>query len=562
MSSNVDKTPPINAARPPESTYEPAVSSLAVEIARRRTFAIISHPDAGKTTLTEKLLLYAGAIRQAGAVRARRGAQNTTSDWMEFEQRRGISISATSVQFEFADVVFNLLDTPGHADFGEDTYRTLCAADTAIMLLDGAKGLEAQTLKLFAICRARALPIITFVNKFDRPALAPLELFDQLSDGIGLNPAAVTWPVGDGKHFAGVIDRFRREFIQGERTAHGAIPGAERPFPLAGARPASVAPERWAAALEEVELLDEGAKQFDENEFLGGRQTPVFFGSALANYGVRRLLSGLIELAPPPAPPVGENTDQRRPLTGDFSAFVFKVQANMNPRHRDRVAFLRICSGSVEPGNRATVFRTGRPIQLKFLHGTFGRERVPIERAVAGDVVAVVGARGLHIGDTVYSGAPISLPPLPRFTPERFSVARNPDVARDKQFRRGLTELAAEGVIQVLVRPSVGMREPILAAAGELQFEVAAYRLADEYGSQIELSPAPWKRARFVDAAHLAKLRGKWGIELVEDTHGQPVALFRSDSVLEQALADFPEIAWPVATNDGIPILEVAGFPR
>jgi len=545
--------------RSPGATRDPDALGLTATIARRRTFAIISHPDAGKTTLTEKLLLFAGAVREAGAVRARRGAKATTSDWMEFEQRRGISISSTVIQFEYAGVVCNLLDTPGHADFGEDTYRTLCAADAAIMLLDAAKGLESQTLKLFAICRARAIPLITFVNKFDRPSLPALELLDQLS-GIGLVPVPMTWPVGDGHQFAGVVDRLHDDFVALERTAHGATAGLERRFPLAGPAPPGVSRERWASAVEELELLDEGSERLDRSEFLVGRQSPLFFGSALANFGVRRLLEGLIELAPSPAPLRGEGDDRPRELDADFSGFVFKIQANMNPRHRDRVAFLRVCSGIVEPGLRTTVARSGRPIQLKFLHRTFGRERATIEQAVAGDIVAVVTARGLQIGDTLYSGPPVSFPALPSFAPEHFATARNSDSARDKQFRRGLAELATQGVIQIFVRPEVGMREPILAAVGELQFEVAEYRIAREFGCQIELIPAPWKRARVLDREHSPKLRGRWGIELVEDAHGHTVALFRSDRIMEAAAEEFPEIRWPQRSSDGTAILEIDGL--
>jgi peptide chain release factor 3 len=524
---------------------------LTAEIARRRTFAIISHPDAGKTTLTEKLLLFAGAVREAGAVRARRGARATTSDWMEFEQLRGISITSTVIQFEYDGVVCNLLDTPGHADFGEDTYRTLCAADTAIMVIDAAKGLEPQTLKLLRICRTRKLPIITFVNKFDRPALPALELVDQLAAETGLVPVPVTWPVGDGNRFAGVIDRQGPEFIRLERTAHGTSAGAESRFPVADAAPPGVAREYWSAALEELALLDTTVKGLDHAQFIAGHQSPVFFGSALANFGVRRMLQALNELAPSPLPFTGVVDSRPRPLDADFSAFVFKIQANMNPRHRDRVAFLRVCSGSVERGLRTTVARSGRPLQLAFLQRAFGQERATIERAVAGDVVAVTNARGLRIGDTVYSGEPVSFPPLPSFAPERFAIARNSDVARDKQFRRGLAEMAMQGVVQVLLRPEVGMREPILAAVGELQFEVAAFRMAREFGCQIELTPAPWKRACPIDRENTPKLRGRWGIDLVEDTDGHPVALFLSERVMEATAEEFPEIELRRSQDDG-----------
>lgn len=526
-------------------TGTPRADSLGLleEIARRRSFAIISHPDAGKTTLTEKLLLFAGAVREAGAVRARRGARASTSDWMEFERQHGISISSTVIQFEHDSAVCNLLDTPGHADFGEDTYRTLCAVDAAVMLLDAAKGLEPQTLKLFRICRARELPLITFVNKLDRPALPPFELIEQLEARLGLVSVPVTWPVGDGRDFAGVIDRRTREFIRLERTAHGATAGVERRSRVGEAAPSGVSRESWRAAREALELLDATTPPFERTQFLAGQQSPVFFGSALANVGVQRLLKGLIEFAPSHAPITGEGTGRPRPLDAAFSGFVFKIQANMNPRHRDRVAFLRVCSGMVERGLGATVARIARPLQLRFLQRAFGQESATLERAVAGDIVAIANARGLRIGDTLFGSDRVCYPQLPTFAPERFAIARNINTARDKQFRKGLAELAAEGVVQILLKPEIGMREPILAAVGELQFEVAKFRLTHEFDCDVDLVPLLWKRACIVDREQTLKLRGTWGVDLVEDTIGRPVALFRSEQVMRAAAEEFPEIA-------------------
>jgi len=315
-------------------------------------------------------------------------------------------------------------------------------------------------------------------------------------------------------------------------------------FPVATASPPGVVDQCWRAALEELDLVEASTERFDPAQFLAAQQSPVFFGSALANVGVESALQGLIELAPPPGPFTGEGEVRPRPLDTDFSGFVFKIHANMNPRHRDRVAFVRVCSGAVDRGLSTTIARTGRSLQLKFLQRTFGRERAPIERAVAGDIVAVTNARGLRIGDTLYSGDTISFPALPTFAPERFAIARNTDITRDKQFRRGLTEMAAQGVVQLLLRPEIGMREPILAAVGDLQFEVTDFRMAHEFACQIELTPAPWTRACPVGREHTSKLLGKWGIDVVEDTRGQPIALFQSQRLLDSTAEEFPEIAF------------------
>jgi len=343
-----------------------------------------------------------------------------------------------------------------------------------------------------------------------------------------------------------------------ERTPHSATAGAERRFPVAEAAPPGVSRERWQAALEELALLDASVEAFDRSQFLaGGRQTPVFFGSALANVGVRRLLEGLLELAPSPAPLVGQDGSPR-PLDEAFSGFVFKIQANMNPRHRDRAVFLRVCSGSVDSGLSATVARTGRRMPLRFLQRTFGHARATIERAVAGDVVAAVNARELQIGDTIYSGPPVSFPQLPTFRPERFAIARNSNIARDKQFRRGLAELAAQGVVQILLRPDVGMREPVVAAVGELQFAVSQFRMSREFGCDIELTAAPWQQACIIEPEHAPKLRGQWGVDLARDLRGHSVALFRSEPVMQATAERFPEIGLPrlFAHEGGTPRLD------
>lgn len=512
--------------------------------ATRRTFAIISHPDAGKTTLTEKFLLFSGAVQEAGAVKSRKQARTTTSDWMALEQQRGISISSTALHFSYSGWHFNLLDTPGHADFSEDTYRTLCAADAAIMVLDSARGLEPQTLKLFRVCRDRGLPIVTFVNKCDRPGLPPLALLDEIASEIGLRPVAMSWPVADGAEFAGIVDRRTNELVRFERTAHGSTVGDEHRVPVDDADPGPCPPERWQAALEELALLDLEDLALDTEAFLAGRETPVFFGSALANFGVRMLLEQFAALAPSPAAqPVAEPADDDvRPIDAPFSGLVFKVQANMDPRHRDRVAFIRVNSGRFDRGMTATLARTGRPFQLKYAHQLFAQDRTTVDSAMPGDIVGVVNAAGLQVGDTLYDGPAVRFPPIPTFAPERFALVRNRDTGRYKQFRAGLRQLDEEGVVHVLHRPEFGHQEPVLAGVGQLQFEVAEHRMAHEFGCAVTLSPAPWALARRVDPADAPVLRAARRVELVENRHGELLALFESEHVLRWVCEDHPEV--------------------
>jgi peptide chain release factor 3 len=531
------------------STVPATDSDVCAAAARRRTFAIISHPDAGKTTLTEKFLLFAGAVQEAGAVKSRKQARTTTSDWMELERQRGISISSTALHFRHGDWYFNLLDTPGHADFSEDTYRTLCAADAAIMILDAARGLEPQTLKLFKVCHDRGLPIVTFVNKCDRPGLPPLELLDQISDEIGLRPVPMSWPVADGADFVGIVDRATGELVRFERTAHGATVGQEQRVPLDHADPGRCPPDRWQAAIEELALLDLEELSLDHGAFLAGAETPVFFGSALANFGVRMLLDRFAELAPSPtAQPVAGPTAAAedvvtRPIDAPFSGLVFKVQANMDPRHRDRVAFIRVNSGRFDRGMSATLSRTGRPFQLKYAHQLFAQDRSTVDSAMPGDIVGVVNAAGLQVGDTLYAGRPVTFPPIPTFAPELFALVRNRDTGRYKQFRAGLQQLDEEGVVHVLHRPEYGHQEPVLAGVGQLQFEVAEHRMAEEFGCSVALAPAPWVLARRVDPADAPTLRAARRVQLVEDRHGTLLALFESEHVLRWVREDHPDLA-------------------
>jgi peptide chain release factor 3 len=506
------------------------------EAATRRTFAIISHPDAGKTTLTEKLLLYAGAIEEAGAVKARAGRQrDATSDWMEMERQRGISISATVLQFEYGGCVINLLDTPGHRDFSEDTYRVLSAVDAAVIVLDAAKGIEEQTLKLFQVARRRGIPILTFVNKCDRPGLGPLELLDSLDRELGLVPTPVTWPVGMGPDFAGVVDRRDGALWRFERTARGASEGAEH-------RQDAFDPAVGGHALvEELGLLDEIGADHDPAQFLAGVTSPVFFGSALWNFGVRLLLDGIVGIAPSPGPRTTASGEPV-PLDGECAGFVFKVQANLDPRHRDRIAYVRVCSGRFERGMTLLNHRTGRPFSTKYAHQLFGRERDTVEEAVAGDVVGLVNASELRVGDSLSESGRVEFPPIPTFTPEHFMTARNLDASRYKQFRRGLGQLEEEGVIQVLRHPDRGDQQPVLAAVGPMQYEVAAYRLESEYGARIGLAPTPWTVARRTDAAGAEALAAVRDVEVLTRTDGTVFALFRHRSRVEAVARDLPDV--------------------
>jgi peptide chain release factor 3 len=507
------------------------------EAKRRRTFAIISHPDAGKTTLTEKFLLYAGAVAEAGAVKARSGRRSATSDWMAMEQQRGISITSTVLQFSYRDHVINLLDTPGHRDFSEDTYRVLAAADAAIMVLDVAKGIEPQTLKLFEVCRSRNLPVLTFVNKYDRPGRDPLELVDEIEDQIGLVPTPVTWPVGIPGDFRGVIDRRTGDFIRFTRTARGATAAPEEIVDRAKAATEEV--PWWEPALEEVALLDEIGADLDPKTFLAGETSPLFVGSALTNFGVRHLLDAVVDLTPSPDPRA-DVAGQRRALDAPFSGFVFKVQANMDPAHRDHVAFVRACSGHFERGMVLTHQPTGTAFSTKYAASVFGSDRDTIDEAWPGDVVGLVNASGLGIGDTLYCDEPIEYPRIPAFAPELFASARPRDVSRTKQFRRGLEQLEKEGVIQVLRDPS-GDPVPVLAAVGQMQFEVVAHRLAAEYGADSDVLPMPYRIARRTDVATAAQLAGMSGARVLERPDGVLLALFESPYWVDRLAADHPD---------------------
>lgn len=517
----------------------PTVPHPVEEAARRRTFAIISHPDAGKTTLTEKFLLYAGAVGEAGAVKARSGRRAATSDWMEMERKRGISITSTALSFEYRGMQFNLLDTPGHRDFSEDTYRVLAAVDSVVMVLDVAKGIEPQTLKLFEVCRTRGLPVITFLNKYDRPGREPLELLDEIENQIGLRPTPATWPVGIAGDFRGVIDRRDGSFTRFTRTVRGS---AIAPEELVDAAEAAVEEgNAWTAAIDECGLLDAVGGDVDRASFLAAESTPVFVGSALTNFGVRHVLDALVDIAPAAT----ERLDVDgvpRPLDSGCSAFVFKVQANMDRSHRDRIAFVRVCSGTFERGMVLTCGRTGRPFATKYASQVFGAERTTVDEAYPGDVVGLVNAADLQIGDSLYVGDPVEFPPIPRFAPEVFASARPMDTGKWKQFRRGLEQLDSEGVVQVLRDPNQGDANPVLAAVGQLQFEVFADRLDVEFNAPTEVSPSPYESIRFTDESTADRLREIGGIRILCRSDGRLVALFESRYRLQRLENDEPDL--------------------
>ncbi len=501
---------------------------ISEEVAKRRTFAIISHPDAGKTTLTEKLLLYGGAIQTAGQVSARKRQRAATSDWMELEKQRGISITSTVLQFPYDGYTINLLDTPGHQDFGEDTFRTVLAADAAVMLIDAAKGVEPQTKKLFAICRARKIPLFTFMNKMDRPSRDPLELLDELESVLGIGAFPMNWPLGSGDTFKGIYDRGQREMHLFERSAHGAKRAAVAVTDIDDVRLRELTDDQTYAQFRDgLELLDGAGSAFDRDAMLRGEVTPVFFGSAVTNFGVQLFLDTFVKMSVPPQERGGiAPTDER------FSAFVFKIQANMDPRHRDRVAFARVCSGSFSRDMSVKNGRTGTIVRLARAMKLFADDRESLDEAFAGDVVGLANPGVFAIGDAIYQGptAP-AFEPIPTFAPEHFALLRSIDTSGYKSFGKGIAQLREEGAIQVLYPWNSPRTEPILAAVGALQVEVATYRLEAEYNVKTHVTPLPYTLARWV-AGVPEKISGaQWpsNARLAEDWDGRPVALFESE---------------------------------
>ena len=526
-------------------------ADLLRDVARRRTFAIISHPDAGKTTLTEKLLLYGGAIQMAGTVKARKSARHATSDWMEVEKQRGISVTSSVMQFDYAGHTVNLLDTPGHEDFSEDTYRVLTAVDAAVMVIDAAKGVEVQTIKLLEVCRLRNTPIITFVNKMDREVRDPLSLLEEIESVLKLDCAPITWPVGMGKAFRGVFhllnDRLLR-FTPGEEKRgeeSEIIVGLDNP------KLDALYPGEVGALRNEVGLLRDASTPFDLARFLAGTQSPVFFGSGINNFGVQEILQALLDWSPPPQARDG-TLRVVQPAEGPFSGFVFKIQANMDPRHRDRIAFFRICSGRYTPGMKVRHLRSGREMKLANALTFMANERVASEDAVAGDIIGIHNHGALQIGDTITEGEALAYKGIPYFAPELFRMARPKDPFKAKQLQKGLQELGEEGAIQVLT-PAFGNTQ-LLGAVGPLQFEIVAQRLQSEYKvdalyDMAEIYTARW--LTFPDEAMRRACEKDLAAHLASDVDDNPVYLAPNRYHLQLATERWPKVGFHAIREHG-----------
>ena len=520
----------------------------AAEIARRRTFAIISHPDAGKTTLTEKFLLYGNAVHLAGAVKDRKNQRATRSDWMELERQRGISVSSTVLQFDYAGCAVNLLDTPGHKDFSEDTYRVLTAVDAALMVIDAAKGIEAQTRKLFEVCRRRGVPIFTFMNKCDRPTRNPLELLDELESVLGLQASPVVWPLGNGPTFRGVFDRRTRAVNLFERVPGGAYRAPVNVTTLDDPAVREKLDETaHAEATEQLAMLDGAGHPFDLAAVHAGKQTPVYFGSAVNNFGVQLLLDGFLRDSVPPQPRHNAANGAIVPVEAEkFSGFIFKIQANMDPKHRDRIAFLRVCSGHFTRDMSVLHPRTGRTVRLSSSHKLFGQERETVDEAWPGDVIGLVGHDSFGIGDTLTDDRGILFNEIPRFPPEVFVYLFNPNPSDAKKYRAGLEQLLQEGVVQSFTARNAPPGAALLAAVGPLQFEVVQYRLKSEYGADSRLENAPWQILKWLEPLpslqNPSSLILATGVSLGADSHERPVVFFPNDWTQRYFLEKNPEL--------------------
>ena len=503
---------------------------MKTEIGRRRTFAIISHPDAGKTTLTEKLLLYGGAIQTAGSVKGKATARHAVSDWMELEKQRGISITSSVMQFEYEGFCINILDTPGHQDFSEDTYRTLMAADSAVMVIDAAKGIEPQTRKLFKICAMRHIPIFTFINKLDREARSPYDLMEELENEFGIGTYPMNWPIGCGQEFKGVYDREKQEILAFSEFHRGQsrisaieckLDETEKLDELIG--------ERLRKTLaDDIELLDGAGYDFDIEKVRSGRLSPVFFGSALNNFGVEPFLEQFLKLTMPPLPRIS-NDDIIDPFDPRFSAFVFKIQANMNKAHRDRIAFMRICSGKFEAGMEVTHVQGGnKKIKLSQPQQMMAQERHIVDEAYAGDIIGVFDPGIFSIGDTLTTAKPFKFEGIPTFAPEHFARVRQVDTMKRKQFMKGMQQIAQEGAIQIFQEYNMGMEEVIVGVVGVLQFDVLKYRLENEYNVEIRMDNLPYEHIRWIENEdiNMDKIVGTSDMKKIQDLKGRPLLLF------------------------------------
>lgn len=531
-----------------------SIEQLESEVLRRRTFAIISHPDAGKTTLTEKLLLYGGAIHLAGEVKSRRAARSAKSDWMSIEKERGISVTTAAMQFPYREFQFNLLDTPGHQDFSEDTFRTICAADSAIMLIDAGKGVEPQTQKLFQVCRLREMPIFTFINKMDREGRDPLELMEEIEKLLGIHCVAANWPIGRGKELCGVFDRTSRKAIMFRKSDERGQGSVHEEMEIDDPRV-----EKMAGMLaykefrESLDLIEGAGEDFDQTKFLAGDITPVFFGSALTTFGVEPFMETFGRLAPRPTSR-DSSLGERLPTDPEFTGFIFKIQANMDKNHRDRVAFLRIVSGRFERGMEVLHVRDERRIKLGNAITFFADERSQADEGFAGDILGLYDPGIFRIGDTLSIKSQLAFDGIPRFCPEKFARVRTPNPLKRKHLAKGLHQLSEEGTVQVLTNPLMGEQDQVLAAVGQLQFEVTKYRLNEEYNVEVELEGLPYAAARWVesDTFNLKEFNRPGISQLFHDGHGLPIVLFRDEWTLKHAIRTYDKVRFLQAAPDSV----------
>ncbi|MCL2013118.1 MAG: peptide chain release factor 3 [Cystobacterineae bacterium] len=519
-------------------------AEMEQHIAKRRTFAIISHPDAGKTTLTEKLLLLGGAIHLAGSVKARKAKKFATSDWMELEKERGISVTSSVLQFSYKGFAVNLLDTPGHQDFSEDTYRTLSAADAAVMLIDAAKGVEPQTIKLFQVCKLRQIPVFTFVNKLDRYGRAPLELMDEVEKVLGIACCPMNWPLGSGPEFRGLYDMAQKKLVAFRDNREGEFGVEERWMPMGEAEEEGlISAEEKASLQEEVELLEGGGALFSREAVDKAQLSPMYFGSAMTQFGLRPFLDSFLSLAPPP---MGRKSTQGwiEPSRKTFSGFIFKIQANMDPSHRDRMAFVRVVSGKYEKGMQAFCPRLQKEVRLTNPSQLMAQERTAVDEAWPGDVLGFYDTGIWHIGDALVEAGDFSFEDLPRFSPEHFVQVRAKNPLKRKQVEKGLKQLSEEGTVQIFERWNMGMKDPIVGAVGELQLEVLKFRMQHEYGADIVLERLHFSRARWVLGEKFEPTSFDWegNRQTVQDREGRPLVLFRDEWAMEHTQSQHPEL--------------------
>ena len=506
------------------------MSEITNEIKKRRTFAIISHPDAGKTTLTEKFLLYGGAINQAGSVKGKATAKHAVSDWMEIEKERGISVTSSVLQFSYGGYCINILDTPGHQDFSEDTYRTLMAADSAVMVIDASKGVEAQTRKLFKVCVMRHIPIFTFINKLDREAKDTFELLDDIEKELGIATCPINWPIGSGKEFKGVYDRAKREVELFSDTKKGTAMGEVKTIPIdAPETEELIGSDAKDILADEIELLDGAAAEFDQELVDKGQLSPVFFGSALTNFGVETFLKHFLKMTTSPLPRKSDHGEIDPMTEKDFSAFVFKIQANMNKAHRDRIAFMRICSGEFEAGMSVYHVQGGKDVRLSQPQQMMASERKMIDKAYGGDIIGIFDPGIFSIGDTLTtSKEKFAYEGIPTFAPEHFARVRQVDTMKRKQFVKGINQIAQEGAIQIFQEFNTGMEEIIVGVVGVLQFDVLKYRLQNEYNVEIRLENLPYEYIRWIENEEIDmdRLSGTSDMKKIMDLKGRPLLLF------------------------------------